>query len=93
MSITLFLSGDWLFVFFSSLGFSFTVVIKIVGLLGSLTTHGDRGIRRSQVSLVLRVSAYYYQYPPMIHGIAVKQKNKMGDGRRDPKGHQANSAR
>jgi hypothetical protein len=29
MSRTLFSSGDWLFVFFSSLGFSFTVVIKI----------------------------------------------------------------
>ncbi len=57
------------------------------GLLGSLTTHGDRGIRRSQVSLVLRISMYYYQHPPTIHGVAVKRKNKMGDGRRDPKGH------
>ncbi len=66
---------------------------KADGLLGSLTTHGDRGIRRSQVSLVLRVSTYYYQHPPTIHGVAVKWKNKMGDGRRDPKGHQANSAR
>jgi hypothetical protein len=36
----------------------------IVGLLGSLTTHGDRGIRRSHVSLVLRVSTYYYHTPP-----------------------------
>jgi hypothetical protein len=38
--------------------------IRCVGLLGSLTTHGDRGIRRSQVSLVLRVSMYYYHTPP-----------------------------
>ncbi len=38
------------------------------------------------MSLVLRVSMYYYQHPPTIHGVAVKRKNKMGDGRRDPKG-------
>jgi hypothetical protein len=25
--------------------------------------------------------------PPTIHGKAVKRKTKMGDGRRDPKGH------
>ena len=58
-----------------------------------LTTHGDRRRRGRRVSLVLRVSTYYYQHPPTIHGVAVKRKNKMGDGRRDPKGHQANSAR
>jgi hypothetical protein len=28
-----------------------------------------------------------YQHPPMIHGVAVKRKKKMGDGQRDPKGH------
>jgi hypothetical protein len=37
------------------------------------------------VSLVLRVSTYYNQHPPTIHGVAMKRKNKMGDGRRDPK--------
>jgi hypothetical protein len=56
--------------------------------LQSLTTHGDRGMKR-RVSLgrVLRVSTSIYQHPPRIHGVAMKQKKIMGDGRRDQKGH------
>ncbi len=30
------------------------------------------------MSLVLRVSTYYYQHPPTIHGVAVKRKTKNG---------------
>ncbi len=37
--------------------------------------------------VLLRVSTHYYQHPPTINDGAVKQKTKMGDGRRDPKGH------
>jgi hypothetical protein len=36
---------------------------------------------------VLKVSTAIYQHPPTIYGIAMKQKKKMGDGQRDPKGH------
>jgi hypothetical protein len=43
--------------------------------------------KKSAPRVLLRVSTYYYQYPPTIHGGAVKRKTKMGDGQRDPKGH------
>jgi hypothetical protein len=36
---------------------------------------------------VFRVSTAIYQNPPMIHGVAMKRKKKMGGGLRDPIGH------
>ncbi len=51
----------------------------------SLTTRYG-GIKEKSEPRVLRVSTAIYQHPPPIHGVAMKWKKKIGDGRRDPKG-------
>jgi hypothetical protein len=50
-------------------------------------------MRRRVRPRVLRVSTAMSNTPPMIHGIAMKQKKRMGDGQRDPEGHQAKDAK